>query len=396
MTNPVDPSLEEAQRALAESEERHRSLFQNAVEGIVTMGEDRCIQSMNPAAQRLFGYAEEEVIGENVKILMPSPYHEEHDGYVKGYVRTGRKKIIGIGREVVGRRKDGTTFPLELSVAELQLTSGRVFTGILRDITDRKRAEDELQRINEHLEDLVRERTRALEEAQATLVRNERLATLGQLAGSVAHEVRNPLGVVRNAVYYLQHTTKAQDEDTLASFEEIERGLARADRIIGELLDYARDPKTNHEEFALAQVIDSAMEGLTVPPCVEIDVTVPVPIHHHYGDPGQIRQILNNLVGNAIQAMPDGGRINICYSVDGDNAVIEVHDTGCGMTEGQLAKVFEPLFTTKARGIGLGLALSRRYAELNNATITAESRVGEGSSFRLTLPILSSEDVESA
>jgi two-component system, LuxR family, sensor kinase FixL len=380
--------LEQHEAALVESEERHRSLFLHAVEGIVTMGEDRIIQSMNPAAQKLFGYQEEEVIGENVKILMPSPYHEEHDGYVKSYIKTGKKKIIGIGREVIGRRKDGTTFPLELSVVELQLSNVRLFTGILRDITERKRAKDELLRINEHLEELVQARTQALEDAQETLVRRERLATLGQLAGSVAHEIRNPLGIVRNAAFYLEQVSKDQDKDTIESHAEIRRGLTRADRIISELLDYARDPQAHHREFALADMINDAFSGVEIPLNTTVDAPIPSPSPICYGDPDQISRILKNLVINALQAMPDGGALTIrCSTGDDGQAMIEVQDTGTGMAKDQLVKIFEPLFTTKTQGIGLGLALSLRYAELNNGSLTAESSLGGGSTFRLTIPI---------
>ncbi|MGK0187173.1 MAG: two-component system sensor kinase FixL [Verrucomicrobiales bacterium] len=376
--------------ALLESKEQHHSLFDNAVEGIVTMGEDRLILSINPAAQKLFGYLEDELIGKNVKILMPSPYHEEHDGYVKNYIDTGEKKIIGIGREVVGRRKDGETFPLELSIAELKLTDRRVFTGILRDITARKRAEGELRRVNENLEELVGARTKELEAAQETLVRKERLATLGQLAGSVAHEVRNPLGIVRNAAFYIEQMTTDPDEDMAESFDEIRRGLSRADRIIAELLDYARDPQSNHIEFPLQDTIIGALEGIEIPKIVAISLPDPMPAANCHGDRDQVTRILNNLIVNGIQAMPEGGSLKIrCIEAGDGKAIIEVIDQGIGMTPEQLGRVFEPLFTTKTRGIGLGLALSRRYAQLNDATLTVESEIGRGATFRLTVPVIS-------
>ena len=382
--------MKQHEAALIESEERHRSLFEHAVEGIITMGEDRLIQSINPAAQKMFGYTEDEVVGKNVRILMPSPYHEEHDGYVKNYMKTGKKKIIGIGREVVGERKDGTSFPIELSVVDLKLKNQRIFTGIVRDITGRKRAEEALQSLNEHLEELVEKRTRALAEVQETLVRTERLATLGQLAGSVAHEIRNPLGIVRNASYYVEQRTENADEELLESFEEIRRGLARSDRIITELLDYARDPQASHRDFVLSEAIMDSVKGIEIGPkhCVALPERFPEVFG--YGDPDQMSRILKNLIINGLQAMPDGGKVTVACAINGDgNAVIEVQDTGIGMNEGQLTKIFEPLFTTKTRGIGLGLALSLRYAELNHGSLTAESVEGYGSTFRLTVPIRS-------
>ncbi len=357
------------------------------------MGEDRLIQAVNPAAQRMFGYAEDELVGKNVKILMPSPYHEEHDGYVEEYVKTGKKKIIGIGREVIGKRKDGSIFPLELSVAELQLANERIFTGILRDVTDRKRAEDELLRVNERLEELVRDRTRALEDAQETLIKKERLATLGQLAGSVAHEIRNPLGIVRNAAYYVEETTENPSGEVKESFEEIRRGLERADRIISELLDFARAPESDHREFVLGEAIEDALQGVEIHPQVEVETPEEADSLKGYGNPVQIAQIIKNLVINSIQAMPEGGSLRLhCKMEDDDSVVVEVEDTGTGIDEDQLNKIFEPLFTTKTRGIGLGLALSRRYAELNRATLSAESTVGKGSVFRLRIPTVRNED----
>jgi two-component system sensor kinase FixL len=373
--------------ALRESEERHRSLFQNAVEGVITMGEDRQIRAVNPAAQSMFGYREEELVGKNVNILMPNPYHEQHDRYVANYLKTKQRKIIGLGREVLGKRKDGSEFPIDLSVAELQLSSGRVFTGIVRDITGRKRAELELQRLNEQLEELVQERTRELEDAQEALVRKERLATLGQLAGSVAHEIRNPLGIVRNASYFLEQINQDGDRDTVESFDEIRRGLSRADLIITELLDFARDPKSHPRLFSVREVLKEAFDGVEIPPEVTVNQFASASSISCYGDPSQIARIVNNLLVNAIQAMDEnGGALTVRSLVEGSGAVIEVEDTGSGMTPEQLAHIFEPLFTTKTRGIGLGLALSLRYAELNHAQLSAESEPGKGSLFRLVLP----------
>lgn len=381
--------LKEREEALLKSERRHRSLFENAVEGVITMGEDRRIQSVNPAAQTMFGYSEAELVGQNVKILMPEPYRGEHDGYVKSYVTTGKKKIIGIGREAVGQRKDGSQFPLDLSIAEARLPGERIFTGIVRDITGRKEAEEALQRLNEDLEDLVGERTKALEDAQEALVKKERLATLGQLAGSVAHEIRNPLGIVRNAAYYLEQIADdTADKDVLDSHDEIRRGLTRANRIITELLDYARDPKSHPRPFEISSVVRDAFEGVEIAANITVDRSSPNPSPVCYADPEQMTRVINNLIVNAAQAMVEGGGAltTRCF-VEGDRAIVEVSDTGTGMSPEQLERVFEPLFTTKTRGIGLGLALAMRYVDLNGAEIEAESKLGEGSVFRVSLPL---------
>lgn len=179
---------------MQDREARLSAVVDTAVDAIITIDERGTVEAVNHAGCQLFGYAADEIIGQNVKILMPHPYHDEHDGYLANYLRSGERKIIGIGREVTGLRKDRTTFPMHLAVSEVTLQDRRLFTGIVRDISELKRVEQELRQLNEELEDRVRQRTCELKDAQDALVRKEKLAVLGQLAGGIAHEIRNPLG----------------------------------------------------------------------------------------------------------------------------------------------------------------------------------------------------------
>lgn len=361
------------------------AIVEHAFEGIITIDELGMIESLNPAAEAIFGYSTEELAGRNVNTLMPSPYHEEHDGYLANYRNTGEKKIIGIGREVVGKRKDGTEFPMDLAVSELKLTNKRMFTGFVRDITERKQAVTALDRLNAELEQRVEARTQQLHEAQEQLVRRERLATLGQLAGGVAHEIRNPMGVIRNAVYFLQQVQDDSDEDAADALAEISRGLANSDRIISELLDYARGPSTEPSVFPLDEAVDAGLEMVKIPSGISVSRPEPSSIHVN-ADRGQIERLFANLIQNAAQAMSGEGVLTVRCRRDNGDAIGEVTDTGKGIAADELEKVFEPLFTKRAKGIGLGLPLCRRYAEQNGGTLTAESKFGEGSTFTLSLP----------
>lgn len=489
--------------SLEDREARLRAILDTAVEGIVTISEQGLVETMNPAAERIFGYSQEEMLGRNVSQLMPQPYRGEHDQYLANYLKTGIPRIIGMGREVVGRRADGSTFPMHLSVSEVPLSTRRIFTGFVHDLSVRVAAQRQATRLGQILEDslneiymfdaaslrftnvnrgardnlgysmielarmtpldvmldldfdsfaeivaslrsgkrriveleaihrradgscypveirlqleqsqsdpafvaianditeqrkfrdelerLVAERTEQLRTAQEELVRKERLAILGQLAGGVAHEIRNPLGVIRNATYFLRQVSSSDDEDISESFEEIERALLSSNQIVGELLDYAREPTTDRDAtFEAHEALENAIRSLEPPADIEIRRSEP-PTAWCRGDQGQVERILVNLMHNAIQAMPNGGALELGLETDDRFVEFVVSDTGVGIDDAHLQKIFDPLFTQKAKGIGLGLAISKRYAELNEGSIRVDSQPGCGSTFRLALPIV--------
>ncbi|MFT5467039.1 MAG: two-component system sensor kinase FixL [Verrucomicrobiales bacterium] len=358
------------------SEERLRAILDTAVDAIITIDRKGLIASVNAATVKMFGYSEDELIGENVKILMPPPYREEHDGYLKRYHETGEKRIIGIGREVVARRKDGSTLPVDLAVSEMPELG--LHTGIIRDITERKRHEEEL-------EQLVEERTDELRQAQAELVKNERLAILGQLAGGVAHELRTPLSVIRNSVYYLEATADQSDSETVEALAEMQRAIASSDHIISELLDYVREPAEDSAVFPIGESIERALQLVAVPENVSVNLPAIDDSMMVSGSQEQVTRILTNLVQNAVQAMPKGGELGFRVDRAGDELTVEVRDTGCGIPAESLVRIFDPLYTTKTKGIGLGLAISQRYAELNQGSLNVESEEGSGAAFRLML-----------
>ncbi|MDA1229157.1 MAG: PAS domain S-box protein [Planctomycetota bacterium] len=376
---------EDSAHQSADDSARLRAVLDAAVDGIITIDERGTIESANPAAEKLFGYSASEMIGHNVRMLMPSPYSEEHDGYLADYSRTGERKIVGIGRVVDGRRKDGTTFPLYLAVSEVSFEHRRIFTGFVLDVTERKRVGDELASLNTELEQRVEQRTKELRETQAQLIRKEKLAALGQLSGGVAHEIRNPLGVIKNSVYYLKIIADQLSADARECVEEIDQEVETANRIVSELLDFTRDPPSHAEVFLLERVVANAILAARVPTEVHQTVAELDPAIQLHADQGQIERVLANLIRNAWQAMSGRGNLSIEPKLQGDHVVIDVRDTGVGIPAENLVNVFEPLYTTKAKGIGLGVAVSRRYAQRNGGSMTVESSVGKGTVFHFSV-----------
>ena len=270
--------------------------------------------------------------------------------------------------------------------------------GSTTDITQRKRAESQrdaaLEALKEHserLEEMVDERTQELRDAQEQLIRQEKLAFLGQLAGSVAHEMRNPLGVISNAVFYLKMILPDADETTSEYLDLISSEVRNSDGIVADLLDFGRTRMADREKTAVSVLVAGVLEKRPPPQDVEVTTQLPPDLPPVFTDPRQMGQVLGNLVTNAYQAMPEGGSLTISAAGRGDprgrpQVSISIADTGCGISQENLKKLFEPLFTTKMRGIGLGLAVSRSLAESNGGSIEVESQEGKGSTFTVILP----------
>ena len=267
---------------------------------------------------------------------------------------------------------------------------------ISQDISVQKQAEETLRDYNTRLAIEVAARTRELTDAQEKLVRQEKLAVLGQLAGSVGHELRNPLSVINNAVYYLKMTQPEVDEKISKYHAVIEQEVHNAEKIITDLLDFARVKSVDRELVAIPDLVQRVLARFPVPEYITTVLDLPPDLPNIFVDQRQMEQVLGNLTTNAGQAMTEAGTLTVSAQPadlgDGQPDVrIQVSDTGSGITEENLKKLFEPLFTTKIRGIGLGLAVSRKLAEANGGRIEVESEVGKGSTFTVYLPIKSSE-----
>ena len=350
---------------LRASEGRWRAVVESAVDGIIVIDEKGRIEAFNPAAERLFGYSEEEVLGKNVNILMPSPYHDEHDAYLDRYRSTGVRKIIGIGREVTGRRCDGTTFPLRLSVGETSLGGERKFTGILHDLSERVAIEHQL-----------RERTA--------------LARLGEMAAVLAHEVKNPLAAVRGAIEVIGTRLPAGGRDA-AVVKEIVSRIDSLNELMKDLLLFARPPAPKLRPIDIQPLVSSTAQLLRKDPSlnavhIEVEGSSPPVL----ADSGLLQIVFLNLMVNSAQAMRDGsGRIKVSVMASAGKCRIDFEDDGPGIPPEIREKIFTPFFTTKSRGTGLGLATARRLVEAHRGTIDVRCPPAGGTTVSIQLPVIS-------
>jgi two-component system sensor kinase FixL len=373
-----------AELAQRESELRLRSILYTVPDAIVVIDAKGSIQSFSPAAERLFGYDSAEVVGRNVKILMPPPYREAHDGYLDRYLRTGERRIIGIGRVVVGLRKDGETFPMELQVGEFAFSGQRYFTGFVRDLTERQEAE------------------RRIQDLQAELLHASRLSVMGQMASTMAHELNQPLTAVMN---YLEAgrqllATGAGSPERIAEMMEKAIGQAqRAGAVIRRLRGFVSKGEAERRIQSLNQLVEEAValalvgaRQRGVRTSFELDHAVPPVLV----DNVQIQQVVLNLVRNAAEAMEQVERREL---VIGTRAIAEegiaevfVADTGPGIAPELADRLFQPFVTTKPTGMGLGLSICREIVEAHHGRLTATSGSSGGAVFRLTLPIAVREE----
>ena len=346
--------------ALHRSEERLRSIVESALDGIIVIDELGGVQAFNPAAERLFGYSANEVLGRNVKMLMPSPDREQHDAYLGRYLTTGKKKIIGIGREVVGLRKDGSTFPLHLSVAEMMLEGRRHFTGVLHDLTHRVAMEQQLSE-------------------------QKALAKLGEMAAVVAHEVKNPIAGIRGALQVITSRMGTGERDRPVMVEIMAR-LDGLDRIVQDMLMFARPRPLRKEPIAIeALIADTAaligQDPGMAPLKIEVNGSAALT-----GDREMLQVVFQNILMNAAQAMAGQGAVNVNITVSDSKVCVDVIDNGPGMPEDVREKAFNAFFTTKHRGTGLGLPIALRVVESHGGSMRIDLPPSGGTTISISLP----------
>ncbi|MCA9074844.1 MAG: PAS domain S-box protein [Planctomycetaceae bacterium] len=348
-----------------QAEERFRLVVESSPAAIVIVDQFGKIVLVNRQTEHWFGYDRSELIGQEIEVLIPLRFHDQHRKDRDAYLAAPQTRPMGVDHDLQARRKDETEFPVDISLHPMLTESGVLVMSHIVDLTDRKRAE------------LETKRRHAM----------ERLALLGQLAGGVAHEIRNPLGVIRNATYYLELIGDSLDADAQASIAEIKREVDRANHIVGDLLDYARDPQQTVTTFDLVAKTQEAVDQLRYTTKATIEFFPTEESLFVLADPDQCGQILVNLLRNGIQATQDDSPVNISVKRNDAMALVDVTDRGPGIAEEDRSRIFEPLYTTKATGIGLGLTVSKRYAEANGGHLDLLANSNGGSTFRLTLPL---------
>ncbi|MFZ2169629.1 MAG: PAS domain S-box protein, partial [Methylococcaceae bacterium] len=377
----------QAESILRESEERFRMAFQNSAIGMALVEVDGRWLKVNDALCRILGYAEQELLRKTFQDIT-HPDDLESDLNFVAQLLAG--KIDHYQMEKRYFHKDGHAVWVLLSVSLLRDTKGNPihFISQIEDITKDKQAKEKIRNLNEVLEIRVQERTRQLLDAYEELVGKEKLALLGQVAGSVGHELRNPLGVMSNAVYFLQTVLSDADQTTREYLDIIKSEIATSERIVGDLLDSVRTKPPRPELAGVPQLIEQSLGKCTIPPSVTVKLDIPESLPPLRVDAMQICQVFRNLISNGMEAMPEGGALEI-RALDNEmekQITVNVHDTGIGMTPEQQAKLFQPLFTTKARGIGLGLVVVKNLTEANGGRIEVQSEAGKGTMFSVTFP----------
>jgi two-component system, LuxR family, sensor kinase FixL len=374
---------EDALASVADSSALLQAILDTVPDAMVLIDEYCVITSFSAAAEKLFGYAENDVLGKNVSMLMPEPHRSAHDGYIQRYLETGEKRIIGIGRVVEGMRADGTVFPIELSVGEARTGEHRAFTGFIRDLTKRHATEAQLQKV------------------QSELIHASRLSAVGTLASALAHELNQPLTAVANYVSAgrdMVGEDKPETQEMLReALDEAAKEAVRAGQIVRRLRDFVSKGELDTQILSLAKLINDATTlGLVGAreQGVEWWIDIDPEIDNVLADRVQIQQVMVNLMRNAIEAMHKSSTKHLVVrarSHKQNQVEISVSDTGHGLSDDMSGQLFQPFVSSKVKGMGLGLSICRTIVEAHGGKLSVAPNPDGGTIFRFTLTRVSRE-----
>lgn len=382
------------EKVLLENKMHLQSVVNNAIDGIITINESGEICEFNPAAEKIFGYSSIEVLGKNITVLMPEQYRADHGDKIKHYVKTGKAKVLGVGRELNGIHKDGALIPLEFSMYETRKNQERFFTSILRNITERKNAEIEKEKLNTQLQ-------------QA-----QKMEALGKLTGGIAHDFNNILASIMGfTLLAIDKYTGKVDEKLELYLDETYRAGERARDLIEQMLAFSRSSKSEARILSLEPIVKETVKMLqaTLPSTIQLQLHTQDPLAKVKIDPVQVNQIVMNLCINARDAIDGQGQIDInikykdimaeiCHTchekIQGEYVEVSVTDNGSGIKSENLSRIFEPFFTSKDIGEGTGMGLSIVHGIMLDVGghVQVESIQSEGSTFRLLFPTISDID----
>jgi two-component system sensor kinase FixL len=368
-------------RQLQEREAHLQSILDTVPDAMIVADEKGIVQSLSSTAERLFGWPQQDAVGQNLSVLMPTPYKEAHDGYMARYLATGEKRIIGLGRVVVAQKRDGAVFPIHLSVGEMRVGDKRFFTGFVRDLTEREQTEARLQ------------------ELQSELIQISRLTAMGEMASALAHELNQPLSAIAN---YLRGCRRLLDRNDPQDRPRLSEALSkaadqavRAGEVIHRLRQFVGRGETERRLEPLPALIKEA-SALALIGARELGVRVTMTFdpacEMALVDRVQIQQVAINLMRNAVDAMRDSPRRELNVDVapaQGGFIAVKISDTGSGITEEALTRLFEPFMTTKKEGMGVGLSICKTIVESHGGAIWAGNNPAGGATFVFTLPDIS-------
>ncbi len=385
-----------------EAEERNRVIVNNAFDAIITVDENDSILTWNPRAEDIFGYSREEVLGRKIyEMIIPLKQHELQGNSIKDYFQRmeGDEVDLRMAVETIAYNRNGHEFPVELSISPVTGADASIYICNIRDITSRKQSERELAAYHEKLETMVSERTGELEAAHEELLKSEKLSVLGRLTAIVSHELRNPLGVIRNSAFYLQSKVDKSDEKAAKHLKRIDNQVVLCDSIIGDLLEYTRGRLTEAFPGDINLWLNDIIKKINIPEDVAVVFEPGSDLPKIHFDREKLRRALFNLADNSVMALnnrQDTMNVEAGYHpqlkfitlVSGDAVHIIVEDNGIGMDEETASHAFEPLFTTRARGTGLGLAIVKKTIEDLDGSVFMDTKPDHGTKITLAFPVI--------